>query len=233
MDFILDQSMADLGVTDVITAKVWNVDVHAELTDDFRAKQAKWLQWALDVDPDTLADNRIIKGYNDLTASVGRSLRKNPPTAIALINNVKRRGSMPHVNSVVDIYNVETLISYEAIGCHDLDVIDWPIEYTVHGREDTFTPIMANPKRVAETDFVYRDRKGIMAYLDTRDADAYKLTDDTKNVLFCFVGNPATTVEERLEELRRVLADLKACMPELTYEIHHVSVGADEVVERG
>ena len=140
---------------------------------------------------------------------------------------------MPHVNSVVDIYNVETLISYEAIGCHDLDVIDFPIEYTVHGREDTFTPIMANPKRVAETDFVYRDRKGIMAYLDTRDADAYKLTDATKNVLFCFVGNPTTTVDERIEELKRVLADLKACMPELTYEIHHVSVGADEVIERG
>ena len=83
MDFILDQSMADLGVTDVVTAKVWGVDVHAELTDEFRAKQQKWLDWALEVDPDTLADNRIIKGYNDLTASVGRSLRKNPPTAIA------------------------------------------------------------------------------------------------------------------------------------------------------
>ena len=43
MDFILDQSMADLGVTDVVTAKVWGVDVHAELTDEFRAKQQKWL----------------------------------------------------------------------------------------------------------------------------------------------------------------------------------------------
>lgn len=233
MDFILDQSMADLGVTDVVTAKVWDVDVHAQLTDEFKAKQAKWLQWALEVDPDSLADDRIIRGYNDLTASVGRSLRKNPPTAIALINNVKRRGSMPHVNSVVDIYNVETLISYEAIGCHDLDCVDFPVEYTVHGKADTFTPICANPKKVAATDFVYRDRKGIMAYLDTRDADDYKLTDDTRNVLFCFVGNPATTVDERIEELKRVLADLRACMPGLTYEIHHVRVGSDEVVERG
>ena len=38
---------------------------------------------------------------------------------------------MPHINSIVDIYNVETLKSFLAIGGHDLDKIQEPLEFTV------------------------------------------------------------------------------------------------------
>ena len=50
----------------------------------------------------------------------GRSIKKNPPTIPAFIRNIQHRGSMPHINSIVDIYNVETLT--ETISCHFLNL---------------------------------------------------------------------------------------------------------------
>ena len=77
-------------------------------------------------------------------------------------------------NSVIDIYNVECLRSFLAIGGHDLDKIQGPIEFTISQREDTFLPILSTEKHVSETDPVYRDQEGIMAWLDVRDGERYR-----------------------------------------------------------
>ena len=65
---------------------------------------------------------------------VGRSVKKNPPTILALIKNIQSRGFLPTINSVIDIYNVECLRSFLAIGGHDLDKIQGPIEFTISQR---------------------------------------------------------------------------------------------------
>ena len=69
-------------------------------------------------------------------AKVGRSIKKNPPTVLALIRNIQHRGALPQINSIIDIYNVESLKSFLAIGGHDLDKIEGPIEFTVSQRDD-------------------------------------------------------------------------------------------------
>ena len=101
----------------------------------------------------------VIKGYTDLLQKVGRSIKKNPPTVLALIRNIQHRGALPQINSIIDIYNVESLKSFLAIGGHDLDKIEGPIEFTVSQRDDLFLPILSSEKRVAPTDPVYRDQK--------------------------------------------------------------------------
>ena len=99
-----------------------------------------------------------------------------------------------------------------------MDKIQGPIEFTISQREDSFLPILSTEKHVSESDPVYRDQQGIMAWLDVRDGERYKMEETTCNVLFIIQGNRATSVEMRLEALNRIREDLASCMSKLEFE---------------
>ena len=80
-------------------------------------------------------------------------------------------------------------------------------------------PICSTPKHVAETDYLYRDSQGILAWMGVRDGENYKFDDTTKNAIFIIQGNANTPVENRIEALQRIEHDLKECMPSLEFEI--------------
>ena len=219
MKCIVDKSIVELGITSVVIGVAKNIDPHAKLSDSFLKKQKKMEEWALQCDVDEVVNNPITQGYADLLKSVGRSIKKYPPTVPAFIRNIQRRGSMPHINSVIDIYNVESLHSLLAIGGHDLDKIDGQITFTVATEAGVFLPISSTEKQVAETDYVYRDPKGIIAWLGVRDGENYKFDDGTKNAIFIIQGNANTSIDLRVEALKRIQSDLAECMPRLEFEI--------------
>ena len=219
MKCIVDKSIVELGITSVVIGVAKNIDPNAKLSDSFLKKQKKMEEWALQCDVDEVLNNPITQGYADLLKSVGRSIKKYPPTVPAFIRNIQRRGSMPHINSVIDIYNVESLHSLLAIGGHDLDKIDGQITFTVAKEAGVFLPISSTEKQVAETDYVYRDPNGIIAWLGVRDGENYKFDDGTKNAIFIIQGNANTSVDLRVEALKRIQSDLAECMPHLEFEI--------------
>ena len=198
MKIILDKSLEAFGVEHVVIGIARNVDPNAELTPAFLQKQKEVEEWALQCNMDEVIQHPFIQGYIELMQKAGRSIKKNPPTIPAFIRNIQHRGSMPHINSIVDIYNVETLKSFLAIGGHDLD---------------------KTPKHVAETDYLYRDSQGILAWMGVRDGENYKFDDTTKNAIFIIQGNANTPVEDRIEALHRIEHDLRECMPSLEFEI--------------
>ncbi len=218
MDWILNQSLVDLGIETVVIGVAKQVNPQAPLSADFLAKKKDMEAWALNCDLSSVKEEPVVQGYIDLLKEVGRSVKKNPPTILALIKNIQNRGFLPTINSVIDIYNVECLSSFLAIGGHDLDKIQGPIEFTISQREDSFLPILSTEKHVSESDPVYRDQQGIMAWLDVRDGERYKMEETTCNVLFIIQGNRATSVEMRLEALDRIRADLASCMSKLEFE---------------
>ena len=218
MDFRLDDSLIDVGIDTVVVGIAKHVDPQAVLPVAFLEKKQEMEQWALQCQLEEVAGSAVVTGYTDLLQKVGRSIKKNPPTILALIRNIQHRGSLPQINSIIDIYNVECLRSYLAIGGHDLDKIEGPIEFTISQREDFFFPILSSQKHVAPTDPVYRDQKGVLAWLDVRDSDLYKFEETTKHALFVIQGNQETSVEMRLEALERIHRDLASCMPDLQFE---------------
>ena len=230
MKIIVDKSIADLGKKSIVIAIAKNVNPAAKLSDAFLEKQKKMEEWALNCDAEEAAKHPVNQGYIDSISAVGRSTKKNPPTAVALIQNIKRRGSMPNINSIVDIYNVESLHSFLAIGGHDFDKIDEEICFTVSKKEDVFYPIMAPEKYVAETDYVYKDKKGIMAWIDVRDGENYKFDEKTKNAIFIIQANANTSVEMRLKALERIRKDMAECMPDMEFSTHVITYG-DENTE--
>lgn len=227
MEFVLDKSMKDLGIEKVVIGIAKNVNPQADLSPDFLKKKKEREDWALNCNLDQVLQSQVVQGYVDMLQGVGRSIKKNPPTVVALIRNIQHRGSLPHINSLIDIYNVEALRSLLAIGGHDFNKMGEKIEFTVSQREDSFLPILSKEKHVAKTDYVYRDEKGILAWLDVRDSDFYKFDDDTKNAIFIMQGNANTSVEMRLEALDRIRNDLEECMPGLEFETLVIGMSED------
>ena len=227
MKIIINKSIAALGIKSVVIAIAKNVNPNAKLSDSFLKKQKKIEEWALNCNIDEVFNHPVIQGYKDLLQSVGRSVKKNLPTVPALIRNIQHRGSIPCINSIIDIYNVEALNSFLAIGGHDFDKIHDYIEFTVSEREDIFLPILSTEKHVAKTDYVYRDEKGILAWLDVRDGENYKFDDKTKNAIFIIQGNLNTSVEMRMEALKRIENDLAECMPDMEFEIRVIDVATE------
>lgn len=227
MKIIINKSIAALGIKSVVIGIAKNVNPNAKLSDSFLKKQKKMEEWALNCNIDEVFNHPVIQGYKDLLQSVGRSVKKNLPTVPALIRNIQHRGSIPCINSIIDIYNVEALNSFLAIGGHDFDKINDYIEFTVSEREDIFLPILSTEKHVAKTDYVYRDEKGILAWLDVRDGENYKFDDKTKNAIFIIQGNLNTSVEMRMEALKRIQDDLAECMPDMEFEIRVIDVATE------
>ena len=227
MKIIINKSIAALGIKSVVIGIAKNVNPNAKLSDSFLEKQKKMEEWALNCNIDEVLNHPVIQGYKDLLQSTGRSVKKNPPTVPALIRNIQHRGSIPCINSIIDIYNVEALNSFLAIGGHDFDKIHDYIEFTVSEREDIFLPILSTEKHVAKTDYVYRDEKGILAWLDVRDGENYKFDDKTKNAIFIIQGNLNTSVEMRMEALKRIQDDLAECMPDMEFEIRVIDVATE------
>ena len=227
MKIIINKSIAALGIKSVVIGIAKNVNPNAKLSDSFLEKQKKMEEWALNCNIDEVFNHPVIQGYKDLLQSVERSVKKNPPTVPALIRNIQHRGSIPCINSIIDIYNVEALNSFLAIGGHDFDKIHDYIEFTVSEREDIFLPILSTEKHVAKTDYVYRDEKGILAWLDVRDGENYKFDDKTKNAIFIIQGNLNTSVEMRMEALKRIQDDLEECMPDMEFEIRVTDVATE------
>ena len=227
MNIFINKSIAALGIKSVVIGIAKNVNPNAKLSDSFLEKQKKMEEWALNCNIDEVFNHPVIQGYKDLLQSVGRSVKKNPPTVPALIRNIQHRGSIPCINSIIDIYNVEALNSFLAIGGHDFDKIHDYIEFTVSEREDIFLPILSAEKHVAKTDYVYRDEKGILAWLDVRDGENYKFDDKTKNAIFIIQGNLNTSVEMRMEALKRIQDDLAECMPDMEFEIRVIDVATE------
>ena len=227
MKIIINKSIAALGIKSVVIGIAKNVNPNAKLSDSFLEKQKKMEEWALNCNIDEVFNHPVIQGYKDLLQSVGRSVKKNPPTVPALIRNIQHRGSIPFINSIIDIYNVEALNSFLAIGGHDFDKIHDYIEFTVNEREDIFLPILSTEKHVAKTDYVYRDEKGILAWLDVRDGENYKFDDKTKNAIFIIQGNLNTSVEMRMEALKRIQNDLAECMPDMEFEIRVIDIATE------
>ena len=230
MEFRLDKSLYDLGIKNVVIGIAKNVDPHADLPLAFLKKKEAREKWALECDVKEVQESPVIQGYRQLLQRVGRSVKKNPPTVVALIRNIQHRGSLPCINSIIDIYNVEALSSLLAIGGHDLDKIGGQIEFSVSQREDIFLPILSTEKHVAQTDYVYRDEKGVLAWLDVRDSEHYKFDEDTKNAIFIIQGNESTSVEMRLEALEGIEKDLAACMPDLQFEKKVISLEGNRTV---
>lgn len=205
MKLIVDKEYAEIGIKAVVAVRIYGYAL-GELSNEaewlIRNNEGIALAYA-----DSL-DNPVISGYRDMIKNIGRSLKKFPPSAEALISNIKRRESFMRVNPIVDIYNAHAVTSFLSIGAHDLNKVAGDIHFTFAKEGEEFQPIGGGTKKAVEGDYIYKDDNGIMAFLDARDAEEYKIDENSKDIILIAQGNANTSVGYRKKALIKISGDI-------------------------
>ncbi|ENM5896930.1 B3/B4 domain-containing protein [Vibrio mimicus] len=209
-EFNFDLGFQQLGLSHVVFAVVRGMD---QQQTSFSEKYQKQLdaveQFALNVEEPQLETLQVLQGYVDLIRQIGRSPKKFPPSARALIDIIKHRGKFPRILPIVDIYNIITLTYFLSFGVHDLSKLKGSsIQFRLSPGGEIFYPIGGGQKNTAPGDYVFADSHTVLAWLDARDSERVKVTSQTRDILIVVQGNLQTSLTYRmraLEELCQLL----------------------------
>jgi len=146
--------------------------------------------------PEFVAHDPILQGFRELRKAVGRSSRKYPCSIEGLISYLHRRGELPTIHPIVDIYNLVSLETRLTLGAHDLDQVDGDITLRLVACNETFIPLGATASEsVPAGEYAYVDDAGdILCRMDYKQCDKTKLTAETVRCLVILQGNANTAI---------------------------------------
>jgi DNA/RNA-binding domain of Phe-tRNA-synthetase-like protein len=113
-----------------------------------------------------------------------------PSSCEGLIDFILKRGSIPRINTFVDVYNVVSAMTGVSIGVHDVERLTGSPRLEVLNRDRTFVPIGGRGEgRARKGEFAYVDGDGVICRMDIRQCDRTKTTEDTRRVFVIFQGH--------------------------------------------
>lgn len=205
MKFIVDENVLALGVK--IKAVVIEGINNKEISEEYEAwrkeKVASLIEKYKDYD---IKSDPIIEGFYELHQEVGVPRRKNLPASENLIRLLTKREDLISINKAVDIYNILSIESKLCLGAHDIDKVDGNVTLKITDGTEKFLPLGSEelkPVKAGEYSFV-DDNNDVVCWLDIRQVDKTKVTEDSKNILYLIIGNKET----KDEELEKVTNDL-------------------------
>jgi DNA/RNA-binding domain of Phe-tRNA-synthetase-like protein len=149
-----------------------------------------------------------VAAFQKLHRRAGVSSRKEQSSVERLLLLALKRGQLPTINSLVDVYNLVSLRTGCSLGAHDLDVISLPVKLALLTGRESFTPLgETTPAAVIPSEYGYVDAaERLLCRLDVRQAEFSKVTQRTRNVLLIVEG----TTEHDPAVLRRAIEDVIA-----------------------
>lgn len=208
MKFIVDEKVLALGVKikAVIIEGINNKEISEKYKNWRKEKVASLIEKYKDYD---IKSDPIIEGFYELHQEVGVPRRKNLPASENLIRLLTKREDLISINKAVDIYNILSIESKLCLGAHDIDKVDGNVTLKITDGTEKFLPLGSEelkPVKAGEYSFV-DDNNDVVCWLDIRQVDKTKVTEDSKNVLYLIIGNRKTTDEE-LEKVTNNLISL-------------------------
>lgn len=195
MLFQIEQEVLDLGVKirGVIIEGVNNLSYSDELLTYLDQHIAQLLI----KDKEKVLHNPILSGFYDLHNKVNIPKRKNPPASENLLKTLYKKQEMFKINPVVDIYNLLSMETYLALGAHDIDHVDGNIHLRLTTGKENFIPLgQTEKKEVHQGVYSYiDDQQDILCYLEIRQVDKTKITNQSTNIFYIIQGNEQTSQE--------------------------------------
>ena len=134
-------------------------------------------------------NNPIFSGYVDLHNQYSKE-KDLPGSSQVMIDFILEKGSLPTINTFVDIYNVISACSGISMGAHDMDEIIGNPKLQVIDQDSNFRMIGFPADVTARKgEYCYTDDAGILCRLDIKQCERTKVTESTGNVLLIFQGN--------------------------------------------
>ncbi|PIR52800.1 hypothetical protein COU76_04610 [Candidatus Peregrinibacteria bacterium CG10_big_fil_rev_8_21_14_0_10_49_10] len=210
-----------LTVGVIVTTQIDNAKTHPEIAQLLRQEEAHIRS---SMDPDTFRDHPHIASLQEVHRSFGSNPNKFPPSVQALVKRVLKGGTLPSINSLVDVYNIISLRYVICAGAEDTDACNGDIQLAFADGNEAFLPLGEQEHAPPEAgELVYKDHAGIICRkLNWREGDRTKITDSTKNAVVVVEGFPPfpkKQLEQALEELANLLQ--KYCRATTRIEVLH------------
>lgn len=207
--FIIKQNVLDKGVT-IRGVRITGLDNHfySDSLNDYINIHVQRILESENIE--TIKNNSIIQGFYDLHKAVDVPKRKNIPASENLLKILIKRGVFTRINPVVDIYNIISMQSKLALGAHDIDHTTGNISLRLTNGDENFIPLGQEEAKEVKPD-IYSyidDNNDIICYLEVRQVDKTKVTEDSTDIFFIVQGNKQTSqydVDKVAEELITVI----------------------------
>jgi DNA/RNA-binding domain of Phe-tRNA-synthetase-like protein len=133
---------------------------------------------------------------------------KDYPSSIEnLLRRVLKGHSVPHINTLVDLYNTTSLRHLVPVGGEDLEATEGDVLLTAAGEAEAPVLLLGEPEPRAPRpgEIIYKDDRGaICRRWNWKEADRTKLTTTTRHAVLVLEGLPPVgrdLVERATEEL--------------------------------
>ncbi|PSO45828.1 MAG: hypothetical protein BRC25_00765 [Parcubacteria group bacterium SW_6_46_9] len=140
--------------------------------------------------PEGIQKDETLRGFRNLHESVGVS-DYQVASPENLLKFVLKRGDLPHVNLLVDIYNLVSVETRLALGAHDDDKVSGDVHLRMTSGGEKYVPLGSNTaKTVDENLYSYMDDENdVICFLEVMQAEKTKVTTDTTDCFYIVQGN--------------------------------------------
>jgi len=158
-------------------------------------------------DLESLKDVSTFRAYRDFFWKAEIDPTKIRPAAEALIRRILGGRDIPHINTLVDAYNLASIKTEIALAAFDADKVKGNLLMRFAEKGEEFLGIgMEKPMLLQGGEIVVSDDEKLVAIYPYRDADSTKITEKTKNVMLLVCGVPGIE-EKTLRDAIRVTLD--------------------------
>jgi DNA/RNA-binding domain of Phe-tRNA-synthetase-like protein len=183
-----------------LIVRVRGVEVKRELPELERFKlkvtERTKERWTLD----QLREHPVFRAYRDFFWRVGVDPTKTRPAAEALIRRILRDSPIPKINTLVDAYNLASIETAIPLAAFDEDVLAGELVMREAEEGEEFLGIgMDKPVVLGGGEAVVDDGEKLIAIYPHRDAEACKISRDTRNTLMLICGVPNIEVDDLVQ----------------------------------
>jgi DNA/RNA-binding domain of Phe-tRNA-synthetase-like protein len=153
-------------------------------------------------------DDRVLQGFRDLHTKIGFSNRNFVSAPENLLVNLLKNGRFPHVNLLVDIYNLISIETRLSLGAHDIAHVQGNIQLRITSGKEGFLPLgTTQPKAVRPGGYAYiDDANDVLCMLEVRQVEKTKATLDTTESFYIVQGNSETSLADIQATAQRLIA---------------------------
>ena len=158
----------------------------------------------------SIPDHPHIAPWREAYRRFGAKPKDYPSSIENLVRRVTKGHALPHINTLVDLYNTVSLRHLVPVGGEDLDRIEGDVLLAVAGESEAPVRLLGEPEERAPRpgEVIYKDGVGaICRRWNWKEADRTKLTAETRNAFLVIEGLPPVGRAE-VSEAAEALAGL-------------------------
>lgn len=203
--FVVDPKIKDLGIKGLYLT-ITNLD-NKDNDPEFDAyKNAALEDLKESITNDFIEHNPVLAGFRDLHTKVNRSNKKFVSSPENLLRFFLRHQTIPHINLIVDIYNLVSIQSCLALGAHNMTAISNGAKLSYTDGQENYIPLgQDKPQPVTAGDYAYIDgAHDILCHLEVRQVEKTKVTTSTRECFYIIQGNvntPFDLIEDTAKKL--------------------------------